>query len=73
VSGLAGDDQADPVDLINLHAQRTAAAEHAVDRLRDRFGDDAVIRGLAFEEEADGNRMPDDRRRGSDASQEDAD
>jgi DNA polymerase-4 len=73
VSGLAGDDQADPADLINLHAQRTAAAEHAVDRLRDRFGDDAVIRGLAFEEEADDTRTPDDRRPGSDASQEDAD
>ena len=26
-----------------------SAAEHAVDRVRARFGDDAVVRGLAFE------------------------
>jgi hypothetical protein len=28
---------------------RAAAAAHAVDRGRARFGDDALIRGLAFE------------------------
>ena len=28
---------------------RAAIAEHAVDLVRARFGDDAVIRGLAFE------------------------
>jgi DNA polymerase IV len=53
VSALSGDEGADPADLVNAHAQRTAAAEHAVDRLRDRFGRDAVIRGLAFEEDGD--------------------
>ena len=30
---------------------RAAEAEHAVDRVRARFGDDAVRRGLAFEQE----------------------
>jgi len=46
LSALVSADQADPADLID---GRTAEAEHAIDRLRARFGDDAVIRGLAFE------------------------
>jgi DNA polymerase IV len=49
VSGLGDDDGADPADLVNQQAQRTAAAEHAVDRLRGRFGHDAVVRGLALD------------------------
>jgi DNA polymerase-4 len=52
VSGLGDAEGADPADLVNQRAQRSAAAEHAVDRLRGRFGDDAVIRGLVF---GDGN------------------
>jgi len=54
VSGLGDAEGADPADLVNHRAQRSAAAEHAVDRLRGRFGDDAVIRGLAFEEDDEG-------------------
>ncbi len=50
VSALTGDDEADPADLVNARAQRTAAAEHAVDRLRDRFGRAAVIRGRSIED-----------------------
>ena len=50
LSGLGGADEADPADLINVRAQRTAAAEHAVDRLRDKFGHDAVMKGRSFEE-----------------------
>jgi DNA polymerase IV len=46
VSALVNADQADPADLVD---GRTAQAEHAVDRVRARFGDDAVVRGLAFE------------------------
>jgi DNA polymerase IV len=46
VSALATADQADPADLVD---GRSAEAEHAVDRVRARFGDDAVVRGLAFE------------------------
>src|SRR5580692_8306950 len=45
-SALVASDQADPADLVD---GRAAIAEHAVDRVRARFGDDAVIRGLAFE------------------------
>jgi len=46
VSALSSADQADPADLVD---GRAAEAEHAVDRVRARFGDDAVVRGLAFE------------------------
>jgi DNA polymerase-4 len=60
VSGLGDAEGADPADLVNQRAQRSAAAEHAVDRLRGRFGDDAVVRGLAFEEEDDAGQMTDE-------------
>ncbi len=46
LSALASADDADPADLID---SRAAQAEHAVDSVRARFGDDAVIRGLSFE------------------------
>jgi len=46
MSALATADQADPADFVDA---RTAEAEHALDRVRARFGEDAVIRGLAFE------------------------
>ena len=49
-SALVTSDQADPADLVD---GRAAIAEHAVDRVRARFGDDAVIRGLAFERPED--------------------
>jgi DNA polymerase IV len=39
-------DNADPADFVD---DRAAEAEHAVDRVRARFGEDAVVRGLAFE------------------------
>jgi DNA polymerase-4 len=40
-----GDDFADLID------RRTAEAEHAVDRLRSKFGRNAVVKGLALEED----------------------
>jgi len=46
LSALSGADAADPADFVDA---RAANAEHAVDRVRARFGDDAVMRGLAFE------------------------
>jgi DNA polymerase IV len=61
VSGLGDAEGADPADLVNQRAQRTAAAEHAVDRLRDRFGDDAVVRGLVFDEKDDAERTTEER------------
>jgi DNA polymerase-4 len=42
---MHGDDLADLIDA------RTAKAEHAVDALRAKFGRDAVVKGLAVEEE----------------------
>jgi len=46
VSALTTADEADPADFID---SRMADAEHAVDRVRARFGENAVVRGLAFE------------------------
>jgi DNA polymerase-4 len=46
LSALTTAEHADPADFVG---GRAADAEHAVDRVRARFGDDALIRGLAFE------------------------
>ncbi len=46
VSTLADGEDADPGDLLD---GRAALAEHAVDDVRARFGEAAVIRGLAFD------------------------
>jgi DNA polymerase IV len=51
VSALAGAAAADPADLIDEHGRRSAAAERAVDRLRAKFGADAVVRGIALDED----------------------
>jgi DNA polymerase IV len=52
LSALTTADHADPADFVD---GRAAEAEHAVDRVRARFGDEAVVRGLAFEP-PDGNQ-----------------
>jgi DNA polymerase IV len=46
VSGLSSAAQQECADLID---RRTAEAEQAIDRLRARFGEDAVVKGLALE------------------------
>jgi DNA polymerase IV len=46
VSALTEADDADRADLLD---RRTAEAEQAIDRLRQRFGDEAVIKGLALD------------------------
>jgi DNA polymerase-4 len=51
MSALVTAAEADPADLVD---GRSALAEHAVDAVRARFGDAAVIRGLAF----DGSEKP---------------
>ncbi len=51
VSALAAAAEADPADLVDRRGQRTAAAEHAIDRLREKFGRTAVIRGIAMEDD----------------------
>jgi hypothetical protein len=38
--------------LVDEHGRRSAAAERAVDRLREKFGRAAVIRGIALEEDS---------------------
>jgi DNA polymerase-4 len=45
LADAAGDDLADLLD------RRGAQAEHAVDRLREKFGRDAVVKGLALEDD----------------------
>ena len=50
VSALSDADGADFADLID---RRTAEAEQAMDRLRERFGDDAVVKGLALDQDDD--------------------
>jgi DNA polymerase IV len=51
VSALADAAEADPADLVDHGGRRSAAAERAVDRLREKFGRDAVIRGIALDDE----------------------
>jgi DNA polymerase-4 len=46
LSAIVDAHEADPADLVD---GRAAQAEHAVDRVRAKFGDEAVIRGLAFD------------------------
>lgn len=51
VSSLVDDAVADPADLIDDAAARRAAVERAMDRLRGKYGPDALVKGLAFDEE----------------------
>jgi len=51
ISAFTAADEADPVDLADPDGARTRAAEHAVDRVREKFGRAAIVKGLAFEGE----------------------
>jgi DNA polymerase-4 len=51
VSALTDADEADPADLIDRTAERRAAAERAIDRVRGKFGHEAVVKGLALDED----------------------
>jgi DNA polymerase IV len=51
VSDLAAAEHADPDDLVDVGGRRAAAAEHAVDRVRAKFGRAAIVKGLVFEDE----------------------
>lgn len=51
LSSLAPAEHADPADLVDSGGRRTAAAEHAVDRVRAKFGRAAIVTGLVFEGE----------------------
>ncbi len=49
VSAITPAADADDMDLLD---RRAAEAEHAVDRLRERYGEAAVVKGLAFDAES---------------------
>jgi DNA polymerase IV len=53
VSALAAAEDADPADLVDHRGARDKAAEHAVDRLRAKFGRAAVVMGRGFDESDD--------------------
>jgi DNA polymerase IV len=49
--GVSNLEDATGDDLADLLDRRGAQAEHAVDRLREKFGRDAVVKGLALEDD----------------------
>ena len=53
VSELDAGQHADPADLVDIGGHRSAAAEQAVDRVRAKYGDAAILRGLTFDGEED--------------------
>src|SRR5690606_28121822 len=48
VTGLEAADGSDTTDLIEPGVARKAAAERAMDRVRDRFGREALVRGKLY-------------------------
>jgi DNA polymerase-4 len=48
-SNLTEGEKADAADLINQQAMRTAKAEHAIDKVREKFGKAAMVKGLVFD------------------------
>ena len=55
-SNLVEAEKADAADLIDRGGERAAKAEHAVDKVREKFGSGAMIKGLVF----DGTRQADE-------------
>jgi DNA polymerase-4 len=49
--GVSGLEPASPGDFADLIDRRSADAERAIDELRARFGDDAVVKGLVFDQD----------------------
>jgi DNA polymerase-4 len=49
--GVSNLEDAEGDDFADLLDRRAADAEHAVDRLRSKFGRDAIVRGLALDED----------------------
>ena len=49
-SNLDAGDKADAADLIvDRKGKRAAEAEHAIDKVREKFGKAAVVKGLVFD------------------------
>jgi DNA polymerase-4 len=53
MSALNDANAADPSDLVDRTAERRAAAERAMDRVREKFGQESVIKGLALADKSD--------------------
>jgi len=51
--GMSGLCDANDADLTDLLDHRAAEAERAMDRLREKFGDEAVIKGLSLSEDTE--------------------
>ncbi|MBV9637709.1 MAG: DNA polymerase IV [Methylobacteriaceae bacterium] len=56
ISDLRPADEADRGDLVDETVAREKATEAAVDRLRERFGQDAIVSGLIFDSDRDRHR-----------------
>jgi len=50
--GVSALSEADGADFSDLIDRRTAEAEQAIDRLREKFGGEAVIKGLVFDRDS---------------------
>jgi DNA polymerase-4 len=48
-SNLVEAGKADAADLIDVQSQRSAKAEHAIDKVRAKFGKAAMVKGLVFD------------------------
>ena len=48
-SNLVEGKKADGVDLVDHKGERAAKAEHAVDKVREKYGNAAVVKGLVFD------------------------
>ena len=48
-SNLADAADADAADLVDYKGERAARAEHAVDKVREKFGNASVVKGLVFD------------------------
>ena len=70
LSGLAPAEGGDPVDLVDPAVARRAAAERAMDQVRGRFGQGALIRGKLYERAA--ARRERDRAKQATSRQEDS-
>lgn len=65
VSGIEAADGSDPADLLEPAIARKAAAERAIDRVRNRFGRDSVVRGKLYKQKpAVQPAKPDDQNEG---------
>ena len=54
--GVSNLEEAEGDDFTDLIDRRAAEAEHAVDRLRSKFGRDAVVKGLEFDDDQSASR-----------------